>query len=187
LESGEGVGCDFELFPAVGDEGSTQPQAREGRLSGKFYRQSSEYATGRARNGVPPQSPLRLRTGEDDGFDTFGFSRETMTDFHSYCAFIPSGFERSCILERASQSATSPAYLARGVKSDCDHSYRRFYDGIWGDFSSLRTWVRVGTTSSTFGAQPIRRQVVEEAASGGLSSVSGWSYGCCLFPTVGIL
>jgi hypothetical protein len=37
-------------------------------------------------------------------------------------------------------------------------------------------WVRVGTTS-TFGAQPIRRQVVEEEASGGLSSVSGWSSG----------
>jgi hypothetical protein len=38
-------------------------------------------------------------------------------------------------------------------------------------------WVKVGTTSSTFGAQPIRRQVADEAASGGLSSVSGWSSG----------
>jgi hypothetical protein len=43
--SGEEVGCDIELFPAVADEGSTQPQAREGGLSGKLYRQSSEYAT----------------------------------------------------------------------------------------------------------------------------------------------
>jgi hypothetical protein len=34
---GEGVGCDFELCPAVADEGSTNPQARDGGLSGKFY------------------------------------------------------------------------------------------------------------------------------------------------------
>jgi hypothetical protein len=33
---GEEVGCDFELFPAVADEGSTQPQVREGGLSGKY-------------------------------------------------------------------------------------------------------------------------------------------------------
>jgi hypothetical protein len=138
-DPGEGVGCDFELCPEVADDGSTEPQAREGGLSGKFYRQSSEYATGRARHGVPPQSPLRLRTCEDDGFDAFDFSWETMPDFHSYCAFIPSGFEISGILERSSQPAISPAYLARGVKTDCDHSYRRFYDGIWGDFSSWRT------------------------------------------------
>jgi hypothetical protein len=136
---GEEVGCDFELCPAVAEDGSTQPQAREGGLSGKFYRQSSEYATGRARHGVPPQSPLRLRTSEDDGFDAFDVSRETMPDFHLYCAFFPSGFERSGILERPSQPATSPAYLARSVKTDCDHSYRRFYDGTWGDFGSWRT------------------------------------------------
>jgi hypothetical protein len=51
---GEGVGCDFELCPAVADEGSTKPQARDGGHSGKFYWQSSEYATGRTRHGVPP-------------------------------------------------------------------------------------------------------------------------------------
>jgi hypothetical protein len=112
----EEVGCNFELSPAVADEGSTRPQAREGGLSGKFYRQSSEYATGRARHGVPPQSPLRLCTSEDDGFDAFDFSWETMPDFHSYSAFIPFGFERSGVLERSSQSATSPAYFAKGVK-----------------------------------------------------------------------
>jgi hypothetical protein len=93
----EEVGCDFELCQAVAEDGSTQPQAREGGLSGDFYRQSSEYATGRARHGVPPQSPLRLRTSEDDGFDAFDVSRETMPDFHLCCACIPSGFERSGI------------------------------------------------------------------------------------------
>jgi hypothetical protein len=80
-----------------------------------------------------------LRTSEDDGFDASDFPWETMQDFHSYCAFLPSGFERYGILEISSQPATSPAYLARGIKTDCDHSYRRFYDGIWGDFSSWRT------------------------------------------------
>jgi hypothetical protein len=139
LNPGEEVGCDIELCPAVADEGSTRPPAREGGLSGKLYRQSSEYATSRARHGVPPQSPLRLRTSEGDGFDAFDFSWETTPDFYSYCAFIPSGFERSRILERSSQPATSPSYLARGVKTICDRSYRRFYDGIWGDFSSWRT------------------------------------------------
>jgi hypothetical protein len=68
---GEEIGCDFELCSAVADEGSTQSQAREGGLSGKFYRQSSVCASGRARHGVTPQSPLQLRTSEDDGFDAF--------------------------------------------------------------------------------------------------------------------
>jgi hypothetical protein len=134
---GEEVGCDFELCPAVSDEGATQPQAREGGLSGKFYRQSSEYATGRARHGVPPQSPFRLHTPQRGRrLRCLYFSWATMPDFHSYCAFIASGFERSGILERSSQPATSPSYLARVVKTDCKHSYRRFYDGMLGDFSS---------------------------------------------------
>jgi hypothetical protein len=128
----------FRAFPAVADEGSTQPQARESGLSGKFYRQSGQYATGSARYGVPPQSPIRLRTIDDDGFDAFDFSWQTLPDFTSYCAFIPSGFEGAGLLERSSQPATSPAYLARGVKTECDHSHRRFYESIRGDFSAWR-------------------------------------------------
>jgi hypothetical protein len=44
------------------------------------------------------------------------FSWETMPGFHSYCAFIPSGFESSGILEGFSQPATSPAYWPEASK-----------------------------------------------------------------------
>jgi hypothetical protein len=55
---GEEVGCDFELRQAVAYQGSTQPQTREGGLSGKFSRQSATYATGSTRYSILPQSPL---------------------------------------------------------------------------------------------------------------------------------
>jgi hypothetical protein len=99
---------------------------------------------------------------------------------------------------RASDSAIGPERLPPALRpaSRCSNQvlYRQHGDDVRGEQQDIEISgnhggaaapppvvqtprVRVGTTPSTFGTQPIRRQVVEEAASGGLSPVSGWSSG----------